>query len=241
MLKETFKRFLGKKHILMLIFLTLYLIVSEVFLYIDNTIGFILYSILIAFFLISLSHIESLDDYGKLMIILMIVPILRVTGLFIILSEFWSIILTYCMLLFLAFHYSVRFKLDHGHKKEKLELAPLAVIIGVVLGFIGAFLFDLNLPSNFLYIIPLIAYSEEILFRGMIQNIIKKGYGLHFSILITSLLYGAFSVGYGYLFALFMVFAGIFIGIIYDKTKNIFLATAISIILHYFLIAPLQL
>ena len=114
-------------------------------------------------------------------------------------------------------------------------MVPLAVVIGVVLGLIGNSLFNLNQYSWIIYLIPLIVYSEEILFRGMIQNLVEKGYGVVFSILIPALLYGVFSLSYGYLFALFMFFTGIILSLVYNKTKNIFLTVIISIILHYFL------
>ena len=226
------KLFVGKNLVILLIFS---LFLSEIFLSFNETIGFLLYGFLIALCLISLSHIKILNDYGKLIIILMIIPIIRVSGLFINLGLFWETLIFYCLLLFLAFYYSVRFKLDHGHKKEKLDLLPLAVIIGVVLGLIGQGFFNFENYSWIIYLIPLIAYSEEILFRGMIQNLVEKSYGVIPSIFIPAFLYGFFSLGYGYLFALFMFFAGIILGLVYYKTKNIFLTVVINMILHYLL------
>jgi len=219
MFKEMYKELFMKKHFAVLVILVL--ICSEIVLSINVTTGFILYSCLITLCLLSLSHTKALNEYGKLIIILMIVPIVRITELFISLSFFWKILISYSILLFLSFYYSVRFKLDHGHKKEKLGLLPLAVFIGIALGIIGNSLFSFDKYSWFIYLIPLIAYSEEILFRGMIQNLLEKSYGITASILITAFLYGIFSLGYGFLFALFIFFAGIFIGIIYDSSRNI--------------------
>ena len=119
------------------ILLVLVLILSEVFLNLNQTVGFILYGSLIALSLLSLSHIKTLNNSGKLIIVFMILPIVRVTELFITLGFFWKILISYFILLFLSFGYSVRFKLDHGHKKEKLGLLPLAIIAGVVLGLVG--------------------------------------------------------------------------------------------------------
>ncbi|MBS3077495.1 hypothetical protein J4233_04450 [Candidatus Pacearchaeota archaeon] len=114
-----------KKIVLLLV---LALVLSEIFLNINEAVGFIMYSILIAFCLLSLSHVESLNDPGKLMIVFMIIPIVRITESFITFGFFWKIIISYSILLFLSFYYSVRFKLDHGHKKEKLGLLPVAII-----------------------------------------------------------------------------------------------------------------
>ncbi len=236
MFKEIYQELFMKKHFA--VFVILILILSEVLLNINKVIGFILYICLVALCLLSLSHTKVLNEYGKLIIVLMIIPIVRIVELFISLSFFWEILISYSILLFLAFYYSVRFKLDHGHKKEKLGWLPLAIIIGIALGIVGNFFFSFEKYSWLIYLIPLIAYSEEILFRGMIQNLIKEGYGITLSILITAFLYGIFSLNYGYLFALFMFFAGIIIGLVYNHTKNIFLAVAINLILHFFLFTP---
>ena len=222
-----------KKKIALL--LVLALILSEISLNINETAGFILYSVLVALCLLSLSHVKSLDETDKLIIVFIIIPIVRITESFITLGLFWKIIISYSILLFLSFYYSIRFKLDHGHKKEKLSLLPFAIVVGICLGVAGNYFFSFNKYSWFIYLIPFIAYSEEILFRGMIQNLAKKSYGINVSILITALLYGIFRLGHGLLFALFILFVGIIIGIIYDSTKNIFLAVAINLILHYLL------
>jgi len=240
---KLFKNLLKKLEVkeYLLIFIISMLFLSEIILNFNKTIGFLLYFALIAIYLLSLSYTRTLTNYGKLTIVLLIIPIVRITGLFIALGFFWKILISYCILLFLAFYYSVRFKLDHGHKKEKLKFVPLAMIIGMVLGLIGDYFFNLTHYTWMIYLIPLIVYSEEILFRGMIQNLIKKEYGFVLCILIPSLLYGLFSfslglgIGLGLLFALFMFFIGVILGLVYHYTKNIFLTVIINIILHYFL------
>ena len=232
-LSNTWKKLCLKKNTILLLMIVI--VLSEIVFNINQIAGFVLYSSLIALCLLSLSHEENLEDYDKLMIILMIMPIIRIIEGFIILDLFWKVLIPYSILLFLSFYYSVRFKLDHGHKKEKFGLLFLAILIGIVLGIIGNLWFNFNKYPIILYLIPLIAYSEEILFRGMIQNLIYKGYGFTLSILITAFLYGIFSLGYGFAFALFMFFAGMIIGLVYNSTKNIYLAVVINLILHYFL------
>ena len=175
MFKDIYQELFMKKHFA--VFVILILILSEILLNINEIIGFILYGCLIALCLLSLSHTKLLNEYGKLIIVLMIVPIVRIVELFLSLEFFWEVLISYSILLFLSFYYSVRFKLDHGHKKEKLGWLPLAVIIGIDLGLLGNFFFSFEKYSWLIYLIPLIAYSEEILFRGMIQNLIYKGIG----------------------------------------------------------------
>lgn len=229
-----------EKYIVPLIVLAL--ILSEAYLNINEDIGFVLYGFLIGVCLLYLSHLRSLKDYdgslksnGKLVIVFMIVPIVRITELFITLEFFWKVLISYGILLFLSFYYSARFELDHGHKKEKLGLLPLAIISGVVFGAIGNFSFGFEKYFWMVYLIPFISYSEEILFRGMMQNLLEKSYGIWASVFISALLYGIFSLGYGILFSVFIFFAGTAIGIIYSKTKNIFLAVAINMMMHLFL------
>ena len=207
-----------KKHIIIL--LVLILILSEIC-------------------LLSLSHIDVLNNYGKLMIVFMIVPIARIIEVFITFEFFWKVLIFYSILLFLSFYYSVRFKLDHGHKKEKLGFLPFAVAVGIGLGIMSQSLFMFNKYSWLIYFIPFIAYSEEILFRGMIQNILGKNLTASVAVLITALLYGVFSSGYGILFASFMFLTGIVIGIVYSSTKNIFLAVVINFLVHYYLFVML--
>jgi len=218
-----------------IVLVILALVLTEICLYINKIAGFVLYLLLIALYLLSLSQVKILNNYGKLIIILMIVPIVRVIELFITLEFFWKVVISYGVLLFLAFFYSVRFKLDHGHIKEKLGLFPFAVVVGVVLGFIGDAYFNFDKLFWLIYLIPFISYSEEILFRGMIQNLLEKNYGIVLSILISALLYGVFSLGYGVLFGVFVLLYGIIIGLIYHNSKNIFLAVTINIIIHYFI------
>jgi membrane protease YdiL (CAAX protease family) len=224
-----------EKRIVIVLVLVLALVFAEILLNLNEIVGFILYISLIALALLSLSQVPSLNDYGQLIIVLMIMPIVRATELLITLDFFWKILISYCILLFLTFYYSTRFKLNHGHRKEKLGLLPLVTVIGLAFGLIGNFLFNLD-KYPWIYFILLIAYSEEILFRGMIQNLLKKVYGINVAILTSALLYGSFSLGHGVLFALFMFSVGIVIGLIYGKTKNIFLAVVLNLVMHYFLL-----
>ena len=143
-----------------IVLVILALVLTEICLYINKIAGFVLYLLLIALYLLSLSQVKILNNYGKLIIILMIVPIVRVIELFITLEFFWKVVISYGVLLFLAFFYSVRFKLDHGHIKEKLGLFPFAVVVGVVLGFIGDAYFNFDKLFWLIYLIPFISYSS---------------------------------------------------------------------------------
>ena len=98
--------------------LVLALFLSEIALNFKISLGFILYGALIALSLLSLSHVKTLNNYGKIIIVFMIIPIVRLTGLFIELGFFWKTLISYSILLFLAFYYSIRFKLSFKLRKE---------------------------------------------------------------------------------------------------------------------------
>lgn len=221
-----------KKYI---IYVVLALFIAEIFLLFNEFLGFIMYFALIAIYLLSLSHQKTLNEYSKIIIVFMIIPIVRIIGLFIPLGFFWKVLISYSILLFLAFYYSVRFKLDHGHKKEKLSLLPVALGLGILLGYIGQGFFDYEYYNWFVLMIPLIAYSEEILFRGMMQNLIEKSSGVVMSFLIPAFLYGIFSLVYGFSFGVFMFAVGLILGIFYFNNKNIFLTTLMNLIIHLFI------
>lgn len=225
-----------KKYLLVLLGLSVFL--SEVILRVNEIAGFFLYSFLIAGCLISLSKAESLNNHAKLIIVFMILPIIRVAELFLVFEFFWRVLIVYLILFFLVTFYSIRFKINPGWTKEKLWLLPLVILVSIFLGYIGNVFFSFEKHPELLLLIPLIAYSEEVLFRGLIQNYTKKSYGARASVLFTALLYGIFSLGYGFPAVLFIFFIALITSLVYNSTKNIFLVIAMNMIVHLFLFLP---
>ncbi len=219
----------------LLVLLSLSLLLSEIIIRISPVFGFFLYSSLIAGCLISFSKAEKLEDYSKLAIVLMILPIIRIAELFIGFDFLWRSISVYYVLCFLVTFYTIQFKINPGYTKRRLYLLPLVILAGVTLGFIGN-LFPFEKYSGFLLLLPIIAYSEEVLFRGLIQKLINNSYGGFSSIFFTSLLYSIFSLGYGLPIALFLFFVSLISCLIYHYTKNIFLTIAINLIFHGFIL-----
>ena len=220
-----------KKYLLILLSLSVFL--SEIILRINETAGFFLYSFLIAGCLISLAKAESLDNYGKLIVVIMILPIIRIVELFIVFEFFWKTFMVYFILLFLVSFYSIKFKINPGYTKKKLFLLPLVIVLGVSLGFLGNLL-GFEKYFGLIFLIPLIAYSEEVLFRGLIQNFIEKSYGVGISIVFTALLYGIFSLSFGFP-VLVIFFISLIISFVYSFTRNIYLTIAMNMIFHLFL------
>lgn len=225
-----------RKYLLVLLGLSVFL--SEVILRINEVAGFFLYSFLIAGCLISLSRAESLNNHAKLIIVFMILPIIRIAELFIVFEFFWRILIVYLILFFLVTFYTIRFKINPGWTKEKLWFLPLVILISIFLGYIGNVFFGFKGHTGLLLLIPLIAYSDEVLFRGLIQNYAKKSYGAVSSILFTALLYGIFSLGYGFPAVLFIFLVALITSLVYNYTRNIFLVITINMIIHLFLFLP---
>jgi membrane protease YdiL (CAAX protease family) len=227
-----------KKYWLVLMILCFFLF--EIVLRLSPVWGFICYSVLITVCLISLEKDDSLDDRGKLMIVLMIIPIMRIAELFINLDYVWRNFVVYFILLFLVFFYSMKFELSPGYLRKKgFGWLPLVILLGGVLGIIGNSLLNLNMNIKyfeFLFLLPVIALSEEFLFRGLIQNLMNKDFGAFFSVLFTSLIYGVSSIGLGIPFALFFLGVSLITGLIYHRTKNVYLAIAINLTVHFFIL-----
>lgn len=210
------------------------LVLSEITIRVNAVAGFFLYCTLITGCLLALSKAE-LDNEGKLMISLTILPIVRIAQLFITFDEAWKAFFVYYMLFFLVVFYSIRFKINPGYTKKWLGLLPIILIIGVLFGLMGYWLFDAVKYYEFIFLIPVLAFSEEVLFRGIIQNLIREEGKTIASIIFPSILYALFGIGFGW-FALFLFFASLGIGLIYHYTKNIFLCITISLIMHSFIL-----
>jgi uncharacterized protein len=115
-----------------------------------------------------------------------------------------------------------------------LLFAPMAIPIGLVTGFIT--ISSRQLPKwelllSALGIFILIAIPEELLFRGIIQNLLEKTFRKPaFSLIATSLIFGAAHLNNGsrpdWRYFLLASLAGLFYGNAYQRTRGL-LAPAI--------------
>lgn len=219
------------KKLLLLIILCLFL--SEIILVINPKIGFFSYFLLITGILIVLSIKNNEINYlENILIILIILPLIRIAGFFIELEFFYKILVLYLIMFFLIIFYLIKFKINPGYNFNKFYLLPLIILIGLIFGIIGNKLINLNLGLRFLSIILLIVFSEEFLFRGLIQNIILKKQGEFIGILSSSFLYGIFHLCFGFYIGLLFLILGFIISYIYYISKNIFLGMIVSLIIN---------
>jgi len=125
------------------------------------------------------------------------------------------------------FHFSLE---DWGVAlRNFLLFAPLAIIIGFVTGFISIaerFATPWELAVSAIGIFVLIAIPEELLFRGIIQNLMSRVIPSSFwSLLLSSLLFGASHLNNGpgldWRYFLLATIAGLFYGDAYRMTRKL--------------------
>lgn len=221
---------------LLFISLIIAFLLSEIVLSMNRYAGLLIYVAIVGAILIGIEEdYEFLIHSEKLLVCLMIIPIARISEMFISFNFFWKTVIFYLVISFLAILYTKRFKLNPGYTKNKLWFLPVSIIIGICLVYIGSVFFDFGKHFEILFLIPFIVFSEEILFRGMIQNYSNKEYGSLVSIIGTSLLFAVFSLSYGFEFSYFILIANLIMCLIYDRTENIFLTIPINLCINLFL------
>lgn len=235
-----FLKFLNLRRMIMLkkpffIFLLIAFFVSEMNLHINVYLSILIYIFLIALVFFDLEEYEFLNNSEKLLIFLTILPIARITEFFMDFGFLAKTAVFYFTLSFLIIYYTRNMKLNPGYTKAGLLFLPMSIIIGGVLGFIGNFYFRFAGTFELIYLLPFIVFSEELLFRGLIQNHAKKEFGSLFAIIFTSLLFAIFSLAYGFQFAYFMLMANLVICLIYNQTENIWLTLPINLLINLLL------
>ncbi|WP_367277968.1 CPBP family glutamic-type intramembrane protease [Flavobacterium sp.] len=160
---------------------------------------------------------------------------LRIFEIFIPFNFFWRTLIFYYLLFFLANFYLFKFKINPGYTKKFIFLLPLGILFGISTGFLGNYFFEITKNSSLLFIFPIMVFAEELLFRGLIQNLIKKSYGRFLAIIFAALIYGIFCMGFGFKIAVFFFAINFMICLVYDFSENIFLTFVINLIFNLFL------
>jgi membrane protease YdiL (CAAX protease family) len=206
--------------------------ISELIFQLNQTLGFVIYAILLGIVLVSMEKDITLDKSEMLLIFLMIVPIARISELFLPFSPFWKIFAFYAVIAFLAIYYGAKFWIKpHDIKLEDMSY-PVIIAVASVFAMAGAEYFFGMKNSIIIPLIFFIAYAEEILFRGEIQNLTNEKYGPVYAVFFTSLLYGIFSMSYGFPIFLFAFLASLILCVTYQYTKNIYLTFIMNVVFH---------
>lgn len=214
------------------IFVILGILLAELIFEWNQTAGYIIYSVLVGIVLISMEKDIHLNKSEMLLIFLMIVPIARISELFIPFGGVWKVFIFYAIIVFLALYYAGKFWI----KSKEIELHDLSyplilIIFSIVAMGCAEWIFKME-NSIIIPLILFIAYAEEVLFRGEIQNLTADRFAPIYAILCTSILYGIFCITYGFPIFLFGFAASLILCFIYHFTKNLHLTFIINVIFH---------
>ena len=210
----------------------LIVLLNEIVLKFSGDVGIFMYLILMTATLLILARNEKLDETSVLIIALLVVPLIRISELFLDVSFVWKVFVGNAILLFVGYYYSVRFGIDLGENLKGLLVLPFIVAIGALLGILGGFGAEKSL--GLLMVLPLVAFSEEIFFRGLMQNLIGKRCGVIYALVFPAVIYGVMSIGLGYWLAGLFFIMSFLSGVVYWATKNVFLSMVLNLVFSIF-------
>lgn len=218
---------------LLLLNLTMLIFLSEVTVFFWPFIGMFVN----AFILTSLLISAVFDKASRnLLACLSIIPAVRLVGFSIPSTDiFLRTALVYCSIFVLCFGYQVCLKIKKTwHRLKHIRDLPLMIIIGVLFGSLEyAFLpkegFNLGISfSSALLFFLFLGYTEELLFRGLIQNLVEKITKPLYSILFTSILYTFVHINNSLSGTALAFFVSMIVSTVFHRKKNIFLVTALN-------------
>lgn len=214
----------------------LLVVLTEVLLVIDVTMGLILYILFLASVCVILSKKEDLNSFDKLLSILFVVPLVKILQIFITLSFPWKAFLGYATLLTLSIYYLHWFKIKIPIKGN-YSVLPLVIVIGALIGFLGK-IFSVGITEFSVLLIFVMVLSEELFFRGLVQKTSEPVLGTSLSIIMPALFYGLLHISFGlFSFVYFLAF-GLISGIIYKYTNNLVLCFLLGLIANFVLFVP---
>jgi membrane protease YdiL (CAAX protease family) len=127
-------------------------------------------------------------------------------------------------------YYSIKFKIKTRPFIGNPVYFVLVLLLAGAASLVGKQVFHWGF-ANLILLIPIIAYAEEIFFRGGFQNLTEEWFG-SFSILFTSFIYAAFSISYGFSFVLLAFFGSLIISTLYHFKKNLYISFVLNIVFH---------
>ncbi len=208
-----------KKYLFVIIILCFLL--CEIVLEILPNVGFLLYVVLIFAAFLSISKFKNSED-ARLVSVMLILPTVRIVSVFLNFGFLINLTIFYSALFLLVLIYQFRLKISVGYNLNKSWLLLAAVLIGAGLGFLGNYAFGIEKHIEIIALASLIAFSEESLFRSLIQNCIKELYSPWIAVFSSAFIYLIFNISQGIYVALFLFLVGLISAIMYQYSKNIF-------------------
>lgn len=226
-----------KKEIFIVIF---GIIISELVMLRGNIfygLGLYIINLLIIIFLIILSRLEIKMKYALQSLVLLI--LLRMISISI--PQFFANVLLQYSLIYGVMFIPI-FSIIKGQNISAKELGinfkklyiyiPLAVLMGIILGFIEYKIIDpaslierikfSDIVIMFIVMFIYVATAEEIIFRSILQTRLQKVLGIKYGILISGTIFGIMHAGYGIINdIIFAGILGIVLGYIFYRSESI--------------------
>lgn len=151
----------------------------------------------------------------------------------------YSCIIALCM--FHIYHNDIEIKNVLGHlpSRERLfQYLLLGIVIGICTGMleflilkvapVGASFSIKDFLRNLCYMLFFVGFGEELLFRALIQRELSRLFGWKWGLAGASILFSIMHIGWRSVPELFFVFfAGLVFGMLYYRTKSLFLPVVV--------------
>ena len=209
-------------------------------------IGLALYSVFLAFLILSLVFRKFKPEVKEALFITGLIPLMRFLGALLPLESLSFLLRTvavYSVVLIVAFITFKNVNFRDVSSKKFMGFLPLAIVLGIVLGWIEfrilnpAPVFEyLNIDTLFLGIgiMGLTGLAEEFIFRGLMQNHFLKIFNVITAILLTNIIFTFMHLIWLNYFELIFVFVvGTLCGIIYYNTKNLVLVSVLHGMINF--------
>jgi membrane protease YdiL (CAAX protease family) len=217
-------------------------------------IGLVLYSVFLAFLVLSLIFRKFRLEVKEALFITGIIPLMRLLGALLPLEKlsFLSrIVGVYSILIIVTFIIFKNLNLKKISSKDYIGFLPLAIILGLVFGWIEFQILrpapvfgSLNILTVLLGlgIMGLTGLAEEFIFRGLMQNHFLRIFNIATTILLTNLIFVFMHlIWLNYLELIFVFAVGSLCGIIYYHTKNLVLVSFLHGMINFslFVLSPI--
>lgn len=148
------------------------------------------------------------------------------------LDNFFSLITSYLLLLFISIMYAINKRALHFPRT--IKYAPFAVILGLQMGFVFSLLFKGNGSSSIYSLLGLlfgfiIAISEGIYFQMLFQHAVNKFTSPVFGVIATAVLFTLFHFTLTIPLLIAWEVVGLLTAILYQLTKNIYFTILFSV------------
>jgi len=146
-------------------------------------------------------------------------------------SELWITVLRILSILicYVIFRKTIN-NVSNKNALDKNILIPTALWLSIPFFVKGNDLGGLMTKMVFFVTSISVGVKEELIYRGILQNILKRKYGFYISIIFSNILFTAMHMGYQNMTVtniLNIFLSGVFLGVVYNKTSNLIFCIAI--------------